>query len=61
MKTELPPKAPIAALDHILSSAVVLNWNALTCQPAPTMLRLSRGLQILQIGFSLDGELPFLQ
>jgi len=40
MKTELPPKAPIAALDHILSSAVVLNWNALTCQPAPTMLHL---------------------
>ena len=40
MKTELPMKAPVAALDNILSSAVVLNWNALTCQPAPTMLRL---------------------
>ena len=40
MKTELPLKAPVAALDHILSSAVVLNWNALACQPAPTMLRL---------------------
>ena len=40
MKTELPLKAPVAALDHILSSAVVLNWNALACQPAPLMLRL---------------------
>jgi hypothetical protein len=40
MKTELLLKPPVAALDHILSSAVVLNWNALTCQPAPTMLRL---------------------
>jgi len=40
MKTELPLKAPVAALDHILSSAVVLNWNALACQPSPTMLRL---------------------
>jgi hypothetical protein len=40
MKTELPLKAPVAALDHVLSSAVVLNWNALACQPAPTMLRL---------------------
>ena len=40
MKTELPLKASVAALDHILSSAVVLNWNALACQPEPTMLRL---------------------
>ena len=40
MKTELPLKAPVVPLDHILSSAVVLNWNALACQPAPTMLRL---------------------
>ena len=40
MKAELPLKAPVVALDHILSSAVVLNWNALACQPAPTMLRL---------------------
>jgi|SRR6516162_3190265 hypothetical protein len=40
MKTELPLKAHVVPLDHILSSAVVLNWNALACQPAPTMLRL---------------------
>ena len=40
MKTELPLKVPVATLDHILRSAVVLNWNALACEPAPTMLRL---------------------
>ena len=40
MKTELPLKVHVAPLDHILSSAVVLNWNALACEPAPTMLRL---------------------
>ena len=40
MKTELPMKVPVATLDHILRSAVVLNWNALACEPAPTMLRL---------------------
>jgi hypothetical protein len=40
MKTELRLKLPVAALDHILSSAVVLNWNALACEPAPTTLRL---------------------
>ena len=40
MKTELTLKLPVAALDQILSSAVVLNWNALACEPAPAMLRL---------------------
>ena len=40
MKTETPFKTPLTALDNILSSAVVLNWNAVACQPASTMLRL---------------------
>ena len=40
MKSELPLKAPVVALDNILGSAVVLNWNALACQSATTMLRL---------------------
>jgi hypothetical protein len=39
MNTELPIPTSITALNQILSSAVVLNWDALTSQPA-TMLRL---------------------
>ena len=38
MKTELPLKA--TPLDHILNSAVVLNWDALACQTAPATIRL---------------------
>jgi hypothetical protein len=40
MKTELPLKTPVAALDHILGSAVLMNWSALAGQSATTMLRL---------------------
>ena len=32
MKPELPPKTSDTALEHILSSAVVLNWAAVACQ-----------------------------
>ena len=40
MKTELSSNAAVTALDHIFSSAVVLNWDALACQPAPATIRL---------------------
>ena len=40
MKTQLPLRPLASPLDHILSSAVVLNWNALACQSEPTMMRL---------------------
>ena len=40
MNSELPLKATGTALDHILTSAVILNWSALGGQPEPVTVRL---------------------
>jgi hypothetical protein len=54
MTTELAPKATgTVALDHILSSAVVLNWDAL----AP---RSAEGLVKIEFHIGSDGALEYL-
>jgi len=41
MTTELPPKAAgTVALNHILGSAVVLNWNALACGSTDCLVKI---------------------
>ena len=54
MKTELPLKAPVAALNHILSSAVVLNWDAVASQSVPATVR-------LEYHIGTDGSVEYLK
>lgn len=54
MKTELPLKAPVTAIDHILRSAVVLNWDALACQSKP-------GTVLIEYHIGMDGSVDFLK
>jgi hypothetical protein len=55
MKTELPPEAPgRVALDHILGSAVILNWDALACGS-------TNGLVKIEYHIGSDGCLEYLR
>lgn len=54
MKSELVCKTPTTALENILGSAVVLNWDALACQSQPAMVRIE-----YQIG--VDGTMESLK
>jgi len=40
MTNEVPVKPSTTALENILSSAVVLNWDAVTCQSQAAMIRI---------------------
>jgi hypothetical protein len=55
MKTELPPEASgSVALDHILGSAVILNWDALACGS-------TNGLVKIEYHIGSDGALEYLR
>jgi hypothetical protein len=55
MKTELPLKAPgSVALDHILGSAVILNWDALACDS-------TNGLVKIEYHIGPDRSLEYLR
>jgi len=55
MTTELAPKAPgSVALDHILRSAVVLNWDVLACGS-------TSGLVKIEYHIGSDGSLEYLR
>lgn len=40
MRSELAAKPSVTALENILSSAVVLNWNAVACQSQAAIVRI---------------------
>ncbi len=40
MTNEVPVKPSVTALENILSSAVVLNWDAVACQSQAAMIRI---------------------
>jgi hypothetical protein len=54
MKTELAPKASSTALDHILGSAVVLNWDAVACQSKAATVR-------IEYHIGMDGSVEYLK
>ena len=55
MKIDLPPAASgSVALDHILGSAVVLNWDALACGS-------TNGLVKIEYHIGSDGSLEYLR
>jgi hypothetical protein len=53
MKTELASKVSTTALDHILNSAVVLNWDALACHSAATVR--------VEYHIGMDGSVEYLK
>ena len=53
MKTELPSNTN-TALDHILTSAVVLNWAAVACQYQPATVR-------IEYHVGADGAVDYLK
>jgi len=54
MKTELPSQASVTTLDHILGSAVVLNWDALACQSSAATVR-------IEYHIGMDGSVEYLK
>jgi hypothetical protein len=56
MKTEVPitPSAPPQSLDHLLNSAVILNWDALTQSSTPGSVR-------VEYHIGVDGTLEHLK
>jgi hypothetical protein len=55
MKTDLPPEASgSVALDHILGSAVVLNWDALACGSTNRLVK-------IEYHIGSDGALEYLR
>lgn len=56
MKTEMPipTKGPSTALDHILGSAVILNWEAVACQSQPAKIR-------IEYHIGTDGSVDYLK
>jgi len=55
MKTEIPPKAfGSVALNHILESAVVLNWDALACGSTNCLVK-------IEYHIGSDGALEYLR
>jgi len=55
MKTEIPPETFCSvALDHILGSAVVLNWNALACGSTDCLVK-------IEYHIGADGSLEYLR
>ena len=56
MKPEVPftPSAPLQSLDHLLNSAVVLNWDAVTQSSTPGRVR-------VEYHIGADGALEYLK
>jgi hypothetical protein len=56
MKTEMPilVKTSSTGLDHILGSAVILNWEAVACQSQPATIR-------IEYHIGTDGSVDYLK